>query len=333
MNKLIDLARLIPTPEPTLAASFSPVSLPMPGRPQPLLLRVTAPVDGDFLPIVLLSHGHGPSLYLPSKDGYGPLANFLAERGFVVIQPTQANSKVGGLPVDMPGAPLFWRERADELTAILEGLDAIETALPLLKGRLDHERIAAVGHSLGGHTVALLLGMRVMIEGAEVDLRDPRIRAGVLLAAPGAGGDNLSENGKSYGPAFSPDFSHLATRTLVVFGDQDISPHLTVRGADWHADPYHLSPGAEALLTIAGGRHGLGGIAGYDARETDDEDPDRLELTRRMVWAYLRLALMEGDSAWADASAALAGPAGALGILDQKAWEAVSGRTFLSQCR
>ncbi|HEY6963581.1 MAG TPA: hypothetical protein VI407_00055 [Erythrobacter sp.] len=324
MNNLIDLTRLIPTPEPTLAASFSPVSLPMRGRPQPLQLRVTVPVDGDALPVVLLSHGHGPSLYLPSKDGYGPLANFLAERGFVVIQPTQANSKVGGLSRDLPGAPLFWRERADELTAILDGLDAIETALPLLKGRLDHERIAAVGHSLGGHTVALLLGMRVTIDGVEVDLRDPRIKAGVLLAAPGAGGDDLSENGKSYGPAFSPDFSHLATRTLVICGDQDISPHLTVRGADWHADPYHLSPGAEALLTVTGGRHGLGGIAGYDANETDDEDPDRLDLTRRMTWTYLRSALIEADSAWEDACVALAGPAGALGRLDRRVPQAAS---------
>lgn len=324
MNNLIDLARLIPTPEPTLAASFSPVSLPMPGRPQPLQLRVTAPVDGDALPIVLLSHGHGPSLYLPSKDGYGPLANFLAERGFVVIQPTQANSKVAGLPQDQPGAPLFWRERAEELTAILDGLGAIETALPLLRGRLDHEQIAAVGHSLGGHTVALLLGMRVTIDSAEVDLREPRIRAGVLLAAPGAGGDNLSENGKTYGPAFSPDFAHMVTRSLVIFGDQDVSAHLTIRGADWHADPFHLGPGAEALLTVAGGKHGLGGIAGYDARETDDEDPDRLELTRRMVWAYLRSALSRNDSAWADACAALAGPAGALGRLDQKVCKAVS---------
>lgn len=324
MNNLIDLARLVPTQEPTLAASFSPVSLPIPGRPQRLQLRVTAPVHGDALPIVLLSHGHGPSLYLPSKDGYGPIADFLAERGFVVIQPTHANSKVGGLPRDMSGAPLFWRERTEELFAILDGLGAIESALPLLKGRLDHEQIAAVGHSLGGHTIALLLGMRVTIEGTEVDLRDPRIKAGVLLAAPGAGGDNLSNNGKNYGPAFSPNFAHLTTRTLVVFGDMDVSPHLTVRGADWHADPYHLSPGADALLTIAGGRHGLGGIAGYDAKETDDEDPDRLELTRRMVWAYLRSALIEGDQAWEKACAALAGRAGVLGRLDRKAREAVS---------
>jgi predicted dienelactone hydrolase len=319
MNHLIDLARGIPAPEPALAASFSPVSLPMPGRLQPLQLRITAPVQGDGLPIVLLSHGHGPSLYLPSKDGYGPIANFLAERGFVVIQPTQANSKVAGLPCDAPGAPLFWRERAEELTAIVDGLDGIETALPSLAGRLNRERVAAVGHSLGGHTVALLLGTRVMIDGTEIDLREPRIKAGVLLAAPGAGGDDLSENGKRYGPAFSPDFTHLTTRTLVVYGDLDVSPHLTVRGADWHADPYFLGPGAEALLTIAGGKHGLGGIAGHDAKETDDEDPDRLEFTCRMVWAYLRSALIEGDPAWENACAALAGPAGTLGRLDRKA--------------
>lgn len=83
-------------------------------------------------------------------------------------------------------------------------------------------------------------------------------------------------------------------------------------------DPFHLSPGAGALLTVAGGKHGLGGIAGYDARETDDEDPDRLELTRRMVWAYLRSALIEDDRAWENACAALAGPAGALGLVDHK---------------
>ena len=322
MNNLIDTARAIPVAEPALAASFSPVVLSTPGRRMPLEMRITAPVDGDNLPVILLSHGHGPSLYTPSKDGYGPLANFLAERGFVVIQPTHANSKVAGFPADSPGAPLFWRERVEEMKLILDGLDAIEATLPAIAGRLDRNRIAAVGHSLGGQTVGLLLGARVTVgEGAdarELDLIEPRIKAGVLLGAPGAGGDDLSDGAKRYGPAFSPDFSHLTTRALVVFGDADDSPHLTVRGADWHADPFHRSPGAEYLLTLFGARHGLGGIAGYDAKETDDEDPDRLEATRRLTWAYLRSALYDGDTAWAAACEAMAGPTSSIGRIDRK---------------
>jgi predicted dienelactone hydrolase len=322
MNNLIKVARAIPVLEETIAASFSPVLLPIAGRERPLEMRITAPMVGDSLPIVLLSHGHGPSLYVPSKDGYGPLANFLAERGFVVIQPSQANSKVAGLPADGAGAPLFARERAEELRAILDGLDVIEAAVPPLAGRLDRDRVAAIGHSLGGQTVAFLLGARFTLgdcqDTREVDLLEPRIKVGVLLNAPGAGGDDLSASGKAYGPAFSPDFSRLITRALVVYGDEDVSPHLTVRGADWHADPYHLSPGADHLLTIAGAKHGLGGIAGYDAKETDDEDPDRLETTRRMIWSYLRSALVEGDPAWSDACRALAGPAAALGHVIRK---------------
>lgn len=322
MNNLINLARNIPVADAAIAVSFSPVRLPMVGREQPLEMRITAPMSGDDLPIVLLSHGHGPSHYIPSKDGYGPLANFLAERGFVVIQPSQANSRVAGLPADAEDGPLFPSARANELRAILDGLDAIEAAVPFLAGRLDRNRVAAVGHSLGGQTVGFLLGARYTRDengtAHEVNLRDERIKVGVLLAAPGAGGDDLSANGKAYGAAFTPDFSHLTTPALVVYGDEDVSPHLSIRGADWHADPFHLSPGADHLLAITGGKHGLGGIAGYDAKETDDEDPDRLEATRRMVWAYLRSALFEGDRSWANACAALNGPASTLGHVTAK---------------
>ena len=89
----------------------------------------------------------------------------------------------------------------------------------------------------------------------------------------------------------------MTTRVLVVAGDSEVNPHLTVRGADWHADPYRLSPGADCLLTLFGAKHGLGGVAGYDAKETDDENPDRLAVTEQMNWAYLRTALYEGDAA------------------------------------
>jgi predicted dienelactone hydrolase len=124
MNNLIDLAKHIPTSEATLTVAYTPIGLPMVGR-QPLELRLTA-ATGDNLPIALLSHGFGPSNYIPSKDGYAPLAQFWAERGFAVIQPTHASSRVGGLPSDAPGAPFFWRERVEEIRATLNQLPEVE---------------------------------------------------------------------------------------------------------------------------------------------------------------------------------------------------------------
>ena len=133
MNNLIDLSRSIPTLEPGLTVAYTPVTLPMAGR-SPLELRLTSPAEGEGLPIVLLSHGAGPSKYIPSKDGYTPLAQFWAERGFAVIQPTHGNSKVAGLPADAPGAPFFWRSRVLDMKHILDQLDVIEDQFPAITG-------------------------------------------------------------------------------------------------------------------------------------------------------------------------------------------------------
>ncbi len=322
MNNLITEARHIPITAPSQTISISPVTLPAPGRGLPLELRITAPATGSPLPVILLSHGHGPSLYLSSKDGYGPMANFYAAHGFVVIQPTHANSRVAGLPSDAPGAPLFWRSRVEDMTLILDQLAEIEASVPAIAGRIDHSRIAAVGHSMGAQTVGMLLGARLTdpkdANATDVNLIEPRIKVGVLLAAAGNGGDDLSAFARENYSALNPNFTHMTTRTLVVMGDQDVNPHLTVRGADWHADPYHIGPGSDAMLTLTGAKHGLGGVAGYDANETDDEDPDRLEIVQRMTWAYLRSALYEGDASWPDACKALKDHAHAHGHVDTK---------------
>ncbi len=217
MNNLINLAKHIPTPEATLTVAYTPIRLSMPGR-QPLELRLTAPANGDKLPIVLLSHGYGPSNYIPSKDGYAPLVQFWAERGFIVIQPTHASSRVGGLPSDSTGAPFFWRERVEEMKAIMDQLPEIERQAPAVGGRMDHARIAAVGHSFGGHTVGLLLGAKVDGE----DFSDPRIAAGVLVTTPGRGGKDMTPESAARFPFFDVDFSTLTTQSLVVCGDRTI---------------------------------------------------------------------------------------------------------------
>lgn len=322
MNNLIRQANALPVRDAVQTVSISPVTLPAPLRGQPLEMRITAPVAGTDLPIILLSHGDGPSLYLPSKDGYGPLASFYAEQGFVVIQPTHANSKIAGLPRDLPGAPLFWRARVDEMKLILDQLEEIECLVPLIAGRLDHKRVAAVGHSMGGQTVGMLLGARLTdpkdADAVEVDVIEPRIKVGVLLAPPGNGGDELSDYAREHFSELNPDYTHMTTRSLLVVGDADVNPFMTVRGPEWYTAAYRDGPGCETMLTIKGGMHGLGGIAGYDAKETGDEDPDRLATVERMTAAYLRSALYDGDASWSNACQMLVEAAADLAKVDCK---------------
>lgn len=309
MNNLINVANKIPITNATQTISINSYVIPVANRGVPLEIRITAPLHGSKLPIVLLSHGHGPSLYIPSKDGYGPLANFYAEHGFVVIQPNHVNSKVAGLHPDMPGGPLFWRSRVNDMSIIIDNLPMISDAFSFLSGRLDFDNVAVVGHSLGGQTVGMLLGAQLTDpkddQAVEVNLFEPRIKAGILIGAPGLGGEALTEFASENYSCLNPNFKHLTTKSLVVVGDEDKATHLTTRGSDWYLDPYHESPGADSLLTIIGGRHGFGGIAGFDAKETTDEDPERLAIVQRMTWSYLQSTFYETDQAWHVASQAL----------------------------
>jgi predicted dienelactone hydrolase len=312
-------ADAISAPAPVL--SVSPVTLPAPGRAVDLQVRVSAPVTGSELPVLLLSHGQGPSNNLSSLNGYAPLASFWAAHGFAVIQPTHLSSRTLRLDPGDPEAPLYWRSRAEDMMRILDQLDLIETAVPQLPGRLDPGKVAVAGHLMGGHTASLLLGARLTDphDGTQVNLAEPRIKAGVLLAAPGRGGDALTEFAAgNYSFFLTTDFSTMTTPALVVAGDKDTSPHLTVAGPGWHTDPYYLSPGPKSLLTLFDAEHGLGGVSGYDVAETTDENPERVAAVAQLTSAYLRTELCPGDPAWQAARDALAAGANPPGRVESR---------------
>ncbi|KAF2965250.1 hypothetical protein GQX73_g8317 [Xylaria multiplex] len=305
---LVETAAKIPINSSSPIISFTPVIIPSPGRPAELQLRVTAPSSGGALPIILLSHGHGPSYWLSSLQGYAPLAEFYAKHGFVVIQPTHLSSRTLGLQGPQ-GNEMYWRSRPEDMTQILDQLDLIETTVPGLKGRLDKTKVAGIGHSFGGFTMSLLLGATNTDPRDDTVFRpfEQRIKAGVLFGPTGNGGVDMSESGRGMLPFYGLDFSTMYTPTLTIGGEHDISPHLTVRGADWHWDPYTHGPGPKDLLRVKGGHHGFGGISGWDAKETQDESPEMLSMVQRVSLAYLRTKLYEGDKSWEQACEVLAG--------------------------
>lgn len=316
-----EVSQVRATPIPVV--SVSPVVLTVPGRVVDLQLRISAPRTGLALPIILLSHGHGGSNNLSSLNGYGPLAQYWAAHGFVVIQPTHLDSTTlsqNSRLATAPESPLFWRSRVLDIQRILDQLAVLEAAVPEIAGRLDHDRVAVVGHSMGGHTAGMLLGAQLTeADGTRVNLAELRIKAGALLAAPGNGGADLSAFATAHYPFFlHPNFAPMTTPALVVMGDKDVSPHLTVRGADWYADPYVLSNGPKSLLTLFGGGHLLGGVSGYDAKETTDENPERVALVAQLTAAYLRSVLYPEDPAWATACAALQASPQPLGRVENK---------------
>ncbi|WP_327686387.1 alpha/beta hydrolase family protein [Streptomyces sp. NBC_00467] len=302
--------------------SVSPVTLTVPGRPLDLEVRVSAPMTGTDLPMILFSHGHGGAYGLSSLDGYLPLAKVWAARGFVVIQPNHLSApRLSHQVADQPGAPLFWRSRAEDMSNILDRLDEIEQAVPQLAGRIDRNKIAVAGHSLGSFTGELLLGARVTDPdtGEEVNALDPRITQGVLLGAIGRGGEAFNGYRSANVPVLrTTDLTTMATPALVVAGDKDDSQHWTTMGPDWHTDPYHLAPGPKTLLTVFDGEHLLGGIQGHDSVETTDESPDRVGAIAELTAAYLHTAFNPDDNAWQTAQDSLTTGPEAFGRVESK---------------
>lgn len=310
----------IPVGAATPVCTVRTITLDAPDRAMDLEIAVTFPVSGTDLPVIVFSHGHGPSGFVGSMWGYDPLINFWAAHGFAVIRPNHLDANYLGLrEASDPDAPLYLRERAQDIRRVLDHLQDIEETVPGLHGRIDHARIAAVGHSAGGNTVGAVSGMTNVdpADGSVWGEIEGRISARVLMAAPGRGSDLDGQAREIYPALTGTDFSRMAPPALIVTGENDAHPFFASRGS-WRSDAFTDSPGPKTHLIMAGAEHMLGGISGFDAAETSDENRDRVAVVRAMIVAYLRSELYPGDDTWQRAVEALTSSAAAPGHVDSK---------------
>lgn len=271
---------------PTLRAGMPSVALPD-----------AAPAEGTARwPVAIVSHG-----LLNWAETMSDLAEHLASRGYAVLGIQHDDER----HADPLRAALALRP-LDQLAALraIEQIDG--RAGDPLRGRLQAQRVALIGYSMGGYGALVAAGARVADDGmafrygtpnamtrhtqalpaADAALRD-RVAVVVALAPFGA---------QAAVGAFKPaGLREVKVPSLVVVGDQDdISGYADgVRGA-WEA----MTSAPRWLLTYENARHNVvmngppsGAPAGFRAWEAFEEPVWRrdrlLEINRHFVTAFL----------------------------------------------
>jgi pimeloyl-ACP methyl ester carboxylesterase len=140
------------------------------------------------VPLIVFSHGLGGS-----RNGYQYLGRYWASHGYASLHVQHIgsdNSLWRGNPF---GLTYRLTQAAKDIEAMARAKDVSFAltellALPTIAAKLDANRIVAAGHSYGANTTMLLAGAAVPHQGEKgneiLNLRDPRIKAAMLLSAP-----------------------------------------------------------------------------------------------------------------------------------------------------
>ncbi len=211
-------------------------------------------------PVVIVSHGFGAV-----KEDFIFLNRHLASHGYVVVAPDHVGSDLEYRREFLGGrlntllSPIEFVNRPQEISFLLDELEQLVASSPDWAARLDLERIAAIGDSLGSSTVLALAGAEInrsrIVETCDrdvfslnfalylecrarflppqnFDLSDPRIKAIISAHNMGAA---------LYGPE---SIANIDVPILMVTGSADItSPVVTEQFAPFiwlQAEPRYL---------------------------------------------------------------------------------------------
>ncbi|MEM9388747.1 MAG: hypothetical protein AAGA68_27140 [Pseudomonadota bacterium] len=220
------------------------------GGERELSVRATFPADLQArTPVIIFSHG-----VWGSSTQYQPLVRHWASHGFVCLQPQHGDTipEAQRGTGSAQGAFRGWRERARDLTRLLDAIESPPRAWDVLAERMDAYRIGLAGHSFGAHIAQLMGGTRLKVDrqGHTVSLADERIDA-IVMFAPRGRGPQLDERA----------WAELDVPFMAVTGSNDIARLRHGEDVHWRMDPFRFaSASPRYLLFINGGYNNFGGL-------------------------------------------------------------------------
>ncbi len=237
------------------------------------------------VPLVVFSHGIGGS-----RAGYSYLGRHWAGQGVASLHLQHVGSDRSlwfGNPLSLVGR---LHEAAQDHEAIDRVRDlsfALDQLLADAAGvRIDATRIVAAGHSYGANTTLLAAGAHVQRGGRVLDLRDPRIKAAIVISAPPFYGET--------DPRRVLDGVTVPTLHITATDDVIRIPGYYSAAADRVA-VFDATAGPRKLLAVfEGGSHsvftdrpGTGGV---------DLNPKLKAATKALSFAFLRSVFVGDDS-------------------------------------
>jgi predicted dienelactone hydrolase len=270
-------------------------------RQRPVPVRLYLPATASAArpaPMVVFSHGIGGS-----RRSYSYLGSHFAAEGFACLHLQHVGSDrglwTGGSPLALVGRLQGAAQESEAIARVHDLRFALSEALGGEFGALlDGQRVVAAGHSYGANTTLLASGAQVVRGGRPLDLRDPRIRAAIVISAPPFYGESALAS--ILGPVRVPSLHVSATEDVIRIPGYYSGPEDRVAVFDAIGSP------RKTLALFTGGSHsmftdraGTGGLVLNGQVKT---------ATKELGTAFLRQVLEGDDTAlrtWPQRHAAL----------------------------
>lgn len=235
-------------------------------RGRTILTRVYAPEAPGRYPVIVFSHGFSADL-----GSFQYTGRWLAQRGYLVLHPTHADSINHPDPSVDPGEaaiirrfiasratgvdeatrkafvallnnPFYLESRLADISALIRELDGNGALDAQIVDRADVSRLGIAGHSYGAYTATVIAGAR--LDRDSIAAADPALgKFSAALAISGQGAGRMSLTDKSFASVRMPLFGITGTKDTGAAGETP----------EWRLQSFRDSPPGDKYAAVVNG--------------------------------------------------------------------------------